>query len=149
MMGWSTEQQNRLNTEWQITQSYFPIFRFRTLPTGDVLEGTMETNSNKSYGLRLYVPNDLPNSVPDVVITSPNPVYDYHRKSLIDYNYSATMHLLSPKDGYPRICTYKSTHWNPNRTFYNVLMKVRIWLEALDAHQQTGKPLDVYLTHQL
>src|SRR5690242_4960099 len=116
MMGWSTEQQNRLNKEWEIIQSYFPIFRFRTLPTGVVLEGTMETNSNKSYGLRLYVPNDLPNSVPDVVITSPNPVYDYHRKSLIDYNYSATMHLLSPKDGYPRICTYKSTHWNPNRT---------------------------------
>jgi hypothetical protein len=148
-MGWTTEQQNRLNKEWEIIQQYFPQFQFKTGGLLVYLEGTMRTNSKKSYGLRLYIPNDMPNSVPDVVITHPYPLTDFAGKNLVDYNFSGTMHLLSPKDGYPRICTYASTRWNPNRTFYNVLMKVRIWLEALEGHRATGRPLDYYLKHQI
>jgi len=148
-MSWTTEQQARLNKEWEIIQKYFPQFGFQAYGTRLCLEGTMVTNGKNRYGLRLYVPPDMPNSVPSVVITSPNPVTDAYGKSLVEYDYSGTMHLLSSQDGYPKICTYKSTHWNPNRTFYNVLMKVRIWLEALDGHKATGNPLDYYLKHQL
>ncbi len=147
-MGWTLEQQNRLNKEWEIIQKYFPNFAFKNYNTQLCIEGWMYTNKKSGYCLRLYVPSDLPNSVPDVVITFPNPVTDYWGKSLTTYGYSGIMHLLAPRDGYPKICTYKSTYWNPNRTFYNVLMKVRIWLEALDGHKTTGKSLDNYLTHQ-
>jgi hypothetical protein len=129
-MGWTTEQQNRLNKEWEIVQQYFPQFQFKTGSSRVCLEGNMRTNSKRLYGLRLYVPDDMPNSVPDVVVTYPYPLVDFAGKNLSDYSFSSTMHLLSPKDGYPRVCTYKSTFWNPNRTFYNVLMKVRVWLEA-------------------
>lgn len=147
-MGWSSEQQVRLNKEWEIIQKYFPQFAFKTSGSIAYLDGSMQTNSKDLYWLRLFVPSDLPNSVPDVVITYPSPLTDYQGGRLTDYGYSGTMHLLSPRDGYPRICTYKNTFWNPNRTFYNVLMKSRIWLEALDAHRATGKPLDFYLKHQ-
>jgi hypothetical protein len=147
-MAWSTEQQNRLNKEWEVIQRYFPQFQFGYSGVHLCLEGEMTTNRKATYQVRLYVPNDFPNSVPEVVITWPNPVTDFHGRSLTVYQYNAAMHLLSPKDGYPRICTYKSTHWNPNRTFYNVLIKVRVWLEALDGHKATGQPLDTYLPHQ-
>ena len=147
-MGWTYEQQQRLNKEWEILQKYFPQFSFKTSGATVCLEGNIWTNSSELYSLRLYVPADLPNSVPDVVITYPYPVKDRNGRSLTDYGYSGAMHLLSPRDGYPRICTYKATFWNPNRTFYNVLMKVRIWLEALDGHRATGNPLDHYLKHQ-
>ncbi len=147
-MSWSSEQQNRLNREWDILKQYFPTFEFKNNGVQLCLEGNMYTNKRNAYHVRLYVPFDMPNSVPDVVITSPYPLRDFSGKLLIDYNYSAIMHLLSPKDGYPKVCTYKSTHWNPNRTFYNVLIKVRIWLEALDGHKDTGRPLDYYLKHQ-
>ena len=147
-MGWTVEQQNRLNKEWEIMQTYFPGFQFKYYRTNLCLEGWMNTNQGNQYKLRLYIPSDLPNVVPEVIIISPNPVTDYYGKSLFDYGYSSTMHLLSPKDGYPKICTYKATHWNPNRTFYNVLIKVRIWLEALDGHRSTGNHLDFYLKHQ-
>lgn len=147
-MAWSSEQQNRLQKEWEIIQKYFPAFAFKNIGTQLCLEGWMKTNKKNNYYIRLYVPNDVPNSVPDVVIISPNPVNDYWGKSLVSYGNSAKMHLLSPKDGYAKICTYKYTYWNPNRTFYNVLMKARIWLEALDGHQSTGKELDYYLSHQ-
>ena len=147
-MAWSQEQQNRLNKEWAIIQQYFPLFEFKTSGGVAYLDGGMFANTKNYYLLRLFVPPDMPNSVPDIVITYPNPTRDYSGRALTDYSYSATMHLLSPKDGYPRICTYKSTHWNPNRTFYNVLMKARIWLEALEGHKATGHPLDYYLKHQ-
>lgn len=147
-MSWSVEQQNRLSKEGNIIKKYFPNFQFKYYGTQLCLEGRMFTNQNNIYDVRLYVPYDIPNSVPEVIIFYPYPVKDYWGRNLTDYLHSATMHLLAPKDGYPKICTYKSTHWNPNRTFYNVLIKVRIWLEALDGHKSTGKPLDSYLPHQ-
>jgi hypothetical protein len=147
-MSWTIEQQNRLNKEWEIIQKYFPYFQFKNYGTQLCLEGWMYTNSKVGYQLRLYVPHDMPNSVPEVVITYPSQLTDYWGTKLADYQYSATMHLLSPRDGYPKICTYKSTYWNPNRTFYNVLMKVRLWLEALEGHKSTGNPIDNYLPHQ-
>jgi len=148
-MAWSIEQQNRLNKEWEIVQNYFPGFQFVNIGSHLCLEGWMTTNKRNQYGLRLYVPSDIPNSIPEIVVIYPNPVMDYWGRDLVVYQHSATMHLLTPKDGYPKICTYKATHWNPNRTFYNRLMKARIWLEALDGHKLTGQQLDYYLKHQI
>src|SRR3954463_3384561 len=148
-MAWTPEQQTRLNREWGILQTYFPRFEFKTAASLVYLDGLMQTNSKNWYSVRLYVPADMPNSVPEVVITYPNPLKDYYGKHITDYLHSAVMHLLSPRDGFPKVCTYKSTYWNPNRTFYNVLIKVRIWLEALEGHQVTGKPLDHFLKHQV
>ncbi|SRR5258708_189082 len=147
-MSWSSEQQLRLTREWEIVQKYFPKLELKYYGSQLCVEGYMYTNKNTLYSIRLYVPEDMPNSVPDVVITYPSPVTDHWGRNLTVYQHSATMHLLSPRDGYPKICTYKATHWNPNRTFYNVLIKVRIWLEALEGHKSTGKPLDTYLPHQ-
>ena len=147
-MGWTAEQQNRLNREWEIVQKYFPAFQFKNYGTYACLEGWMRTNNSNPYQMRLYIPNDMPNSVPDIVILYPNPITDFYGRKLVDYGYSGTMHLLSPRDGFPKICTYKATYWNPNRTFYNVLMKSRIWLEAFDGHKSTGNKLDYYLKHQ-
>lgn len=147
-MGWSLEQQQRLGREWEIVQQYFPGFELKTAGSLVYADGPMRTNSKTLYMLRLYVPSDMPNSVPDVVITYPNPLTDFNGTSLSAYSYSGAMHLLTARDGCPRICTYKATFWNPNRTFYNVLMKARIWLEALEGHKSTGLPLDYYLKHQ-
>jgi hypothetical protein len=147
-MGWTYEQQNRLQKEIDILNQFFPAFTFTNVGTNVCVEGWMTTNKKNNYKIRLYIPSDLPYSVPDVVITSPYPVKGYLSKNLLDYGTSATMHLLSPRDGYPKICHYRSVNWNANVTFYKVLMKVRIWLEALDGHISTGNSLEYYLTHQ-
>ena len=148
-MGWSSEQQNRLQKEIEILNRYFPSFNFTNVFGQVCLEGWMITNAKNSYKIRLYVPNDVPYSVPDVVITYPSPVTDYWGNILTNLGASSTMHLLGPKDNFPKICTYNSTHWNSNVTFYKVLIKVRLWLEALDGHKKTGNQLDYYLKHQL
>ena len=133
-MGWSTEQQNRLQKELEILSFYFPKFDYVYVGQQLCLEGWMRTNSNNDYKIRLYVTADLPYSVQDVVITDPNPITDYSGTNLTSLGPTAAMHLLTPKDGLPKICTYRPANWNANVTFYKVLVKVRIWLEALDGH---------------
>lgn len=147
-MGWSYEQQQRLQKEQDIVSKYFPSFSFVNVASQLCLEGWMRTNSGSNYKLRLYVPNDLPYSVPDVVITYPSPIRDFNSNDLVTIGSSSSMHLLNPRDNCPKICTYRATNWNSNITFYKVLVKVRIWLEALDGHKRTGKSLDYFLTHQ-
>ncbi|RYY51421.1 MAG: hypothetical protein EOO06_00015 [Chitinophagaceae bacterium] len=147
-MGFTHEQQGRLQKEIDILAQYFPSFSFINSGGNVCLEGWMNTNSRNNYKLRLYVPQDIPYSVPDVVIVSPTSLRDYSGMLLTDHGASGSMHLLTPRDGYPKICTYKSTNWNSNVTFYKVLMKVRLWLEALDGHKSNGLPLDYYLKHQ-
>src|SRR4051812_3810103 len=104
-MGWSNEQQIRLNKEWEILQKYFPGFQFKSNGASNYIEGWMKTNYGNQYQLRLYIPLDMPNSVPDVVVTYPNPITDYYGRSLAEFNPSPTMHLLNPRDGFPKICT--------------------------------------------
>lgn len=147
-MAWTYEQQVRLQKEFDIISQYFPNLTLAKVGANDCIEGYMYTNNRTLYRIRLYIPTDLPYSVPDVVITYPNPVKDYVGKDLVLHGSSATMHLLSDRDGYPKICTYRATNWNSNVTFYKVLIKVRLWLEALDGHIRTGQPLDYFLKHQ-
>lgn len=147
-MAWTFEQQNRLQKEKDILSKYFPNFEFVYVSNRVCLEGWMTTNAKSWYKIRLYVPTDLPYSVPDVVIISPNPITNYYGATLVSLGASSSMHLLSPIDGYPKICTYRSSNWNSNITFYKVLIKVRIWLEAFDGHKATGNNLDYYLKHQ-
>lgn len=147
-MAWTYEQQTRLQKEMDILSQYFPGFSFKQYGSILCLEGTMRTNSKNSYGIRLYVPSDIPYSVPDVTIISPQNISDYWGRSLVSLGASASMHLLAPRDNCAKICTYRSTNWNSNITFYKVLIKVRMWLEALDGHRQTGNPMDYYLKHQ-
>ena len=148
-MGWTNEQQKRLNKETEVLRQYFTDFKIKYLDLQICFEGWMTTNLNNKYFLRLYVPHDMPNSVPEVVILYPENLIDYNGKRVVDLHQNQSMHLLFPKSGYPNICTYKPTHWHPGITFYNVLVKARIWLEAFDGHRITGKPLDHYLKHQL
>jgi hypothetical protein len=147
-MGWTYEQQSRLQKEIDILNQYFPSFQYTYVENQLCVEGWMVTNGKSNYKIRLYVPHDLPYSVPDVVIIFPSPINDFHGRNLATIGASANMHLLSSVNGYPRICTYRTINWNANITFYKVLMKIRLWLEALDGHLKTGNNIDFYLKHQ-
>ncbi|GIV35156.1 MAG: hypothetical protein KatS3mg031_2691 [Chitinophagales bacterium] len=147
-MIWTPAQQKRLEKELELLHIYFPSFKPRYLFQQILLEGWMTTNLKNRYLIRLYVPADMPNSIPEVVITYPGSLTDYHGKKLSDYQQDMHMHLLKPRDGFPSLCTFKPSHWHPNLTFYNVLIKARMWLEAYEGHRISGKPIDYYLKHQ-
>jgi ubiquitin-protein ligase len=144
-MGWSLVQQRRLQVERQALAEKFPRFQWinPTDPNNTKVEGYLRINSKMFYKIRLYVPSDFPNSRPDMVVISPYPLTGYEGKVLKVMDYS--MHILSPRDGYVKICHYHD--WVPNLTLYAVVIKGRLWLEALESHKQTGLPIDHFLRH--
>ena len=59
---------------------------------------------------------------------------------------SHSMHTLTGENGCVRVCHYGYEDWAPNRiTLYQIIIKVRIWLEMYEWHLKTGKTLDEFL----
>lgn len=149
-MPWTYEQQNRLQLEKKYIKQFFPSFEWfnPTLPGSAYIEGWMKSNAGNQYKLRLIIPYDVPNSVPVLLVMYPKPLYNYYSQNMANLGFSALMHVLTPVDGYVQICHYKSSLWTPSITFYKVLIKGRLWIEAYEGHKKTGNFIDKYLRHQ-
>ena len=61
-------------------------------------------------------------------------------------NASHPMHTLTGENGCTRICHYGPSQWHLGVYLYQVVVKVRIWLEVYENHLKTGYPLDKYLS---
>lgn len=142
-MPWTALQRERLGVEKGILERYFAgkvKWIDPTICGKTKVEIEMITNNNKIYHLRLYVPSDYPNSLPDLVVArSPKP--------MPARGVSASMHTLGTRDGCVKICHYYHRRWSPESTFYEIFVKGRVWLEAYEGHRKTGKNLDYYLGH--
>ncbi|MBO5808775.1 MAG: hypothetical protein J6R15_05440 [Bacteroidales bacterium] len=134
--------QDRLNLEYNILSRYFKPKQFRL--TNDELLFAVQTNSLKVYTLRVDLTNDYPYNVPKAFITNPKPLRDKWGNPMIDASHS--MHTLPAENGCTRICHYGSIDWGPNVSLYQIIIKIRIWLEMYENHLKTGAPLDRYLT---
>lgn len=146
-MSWTSSQQTRLQTERIILTKYFSGFEWKNPTDSDntTIEGYLKTNSGNRYRVRVYVPADFPNSRPQIVVLDPHPLTGYGGVDLNRSAPSMATHILSPRDGYVSICHYKD--WLPNLTLYLVVLKGRLWLEALEGHRRTGRPIDYFLSH--
>lgn len=140
--------QARLAGELPILKQYFPSFRWKLDGTTVTVEGTVKTNSGKEYKLRIELPNDYPSSVPAMYVIEPKPLRGMRGWDLAELGANPLMHTLSPKNGAVAICHYHPDFWDPQQTIYKVVVKGRIWLEALEAHVRTELPMDTYLAHQ-
>ena len=101
------------------------------------------TNSKKLYTLRVDL-DQFPESIPKVFITKM-----LKSKNGKDLNGpSHEMHTLSSEHGYTRICHYGNSSWRPNVALNKVYLKCRVWLEAYEAHLQTGDNICDYLGTQ-
>jgi len=108
------------------------------------VEVEVSCTNEKKYVLRVYIPNDFPNSCPSVVVFSPNGILRRANGSFLR-NASRSDHVLPSKDGYTQICHFRSDIWMGDATLSQVVKKGVIWLEAYELHLQTGDPLDKFL----
>lgn len=132
----------RLTTEARILAKYFPTFAVQT----GVVTGTLTSNSETTYGIRLDTPS-FPEKMPSVYVTSPV-LYTHDGRRLSQLEPSGRMHILNPDPaGNPQICHWHPRLWATDVTLYQVIMKARVWLEAWEQHRLTGQPLDRYLPH--
>ena len=136
-MSWSKAQCLRILEERDMLSAYFPgkvTWRDRATK----VEIRMTTNSDNEYCLRVYLPDDFPNSVPDmVIIESPQPMPDWQSGS--------QTHTRKRRDGFLRICHYRRARWDCDNYLYHVFLKGRLWLEAYEAYLRTSEPVDQFL----
>ena len=145
MMPWSNSQQKRLAMEKGILEEYFGS-RVSWIDPGHEtkVEIRVSCSNDKQYTLRIYVPEDFPNSCPNMVVRAP--MLRSFFPHLYLHQYPGDNHTGYTIDGYSGICHFRPNLWKANNTLYQVFMKGMIWLEAYEAHLRTGEPLSRYLS---
>ncbi len=102
----------------------------------------IQTNSLRCYVVKIDLSDNYPYNIPKVFITSPKPLLTRSGGSMLQASHS--MHTLTGENGCVRVCHYV-IGWAPNRiTLYQIIIKVRIWLEMYECHLKTGKTLDEF-----
>lgn len=145
-MPWNERQRSRLALERKLLKEMFPeedIITWIHRRENTKVEIQISTNRNNPYKLRVYIPEDFPNSVPEMVVCdSPNP--------MPNWNASHVNHTLDQRDGCVSICHYYWRRWSPNKNkLWEIFKKGRHWLEAYESSLETGKPIDFYLDAML
>lgn len=143
-MPWSASQRQRLGFEKDLLEKYFGNRVTWIDPTGDTKTEVRVTCSNdRQYTLRVYLPADFPNSVPDMIVKTPS-MCELKRRdgsALV----GSPDHVYGSRDGCTKICHFRPNLWRCDNTLYQVVMKGLIWLEAYQAHLRTGSNLSTYL----
>lgn len=144
-MVFSEAQKRRFAEEEKILEQYFPnsVKWFNRETNNMKVEIKMTTNSNKSYTLRVCIPDDFPNSCPELYVCDPPRPLKTKEGTEIDAG--TQFHSYGTKDGLTTICHFVSSQWTNEYTLYQVFMKGRIWLEAYEIHLRTGKPMADFL----
>ncbi len=146
-MAWSESQRYRLAIEKKILEEHLPGFSFFNPTDNTYVSGRFESNSKKSYEVRIVIPSGFPDECPKAYITHPNPLWGYNQsKTIKSYETSHEMHTLtSHPNGWVQVCHFKQSRWNASHTIVKVLIKVRIWIEAYEGHLSTGKFINHYV----
>lgn len=147
-MPWSESQRCRLALERTILEKYFKDDVKWLEPTGETtVELTLRSNSDTDYKLRVYLPNDFPNSCPHMAVVFPVQLMMKNGRSLplLDDRF----HTLGlTVDGFTKLCHHSPELWTADNTLFQVFMKGRLWIEAYEGHLETGDTMEVYLRHQ-
>lgn len=140
-MPWSQAQRSRLALERKLLKERFPEEDITWIHPHEntKVEIKISTNRDNSYKLRVYIPEDFPNSVPEMVVCdSPNP--------MPEWNESHINHTLMQREGFVNICHHYYRRWSPNKNkLWEVFKKGRLWLEAYESSLETGKSMNFYL----
>lgn len=145
-MNWTREQAVRLDEEVRLLWEHGLPFTWDDPPACTHLTGTLCTRSGTHYLIRLCLPGDYPASPPRAYVLSP---YLVTRDGGPLPHPSASMHTLAPdQEGHIQICHSHPYRWNERAdNLVKVAAKLRLWLEAYEAHWATGEPIDHYLPH--
>ncbi len=144
-MAWSDTQKHRLATERAVLAERFPDFEFCNPTAQLTIEGRYWSSQSTSYFLVVKVPPGYPDECPSTYICWPSPLRG-RDKPLEDYGSTHDMHVWETDvPGWTKICTYNPTRWRSSETVERVLHKAFLWIEAYEAHIETGEPIAHYL----
>lgn len=132
----------RLAAEEQLVRQYFPDFQFYNRTSNTYVEGWAHTNSGNWYKGRISLPADYPFAEPKLYVLHTLWTRDGRKISALGVSHS--FHVLgSGPGGGIKICHTRT--WEASKTCVQVLLKLVMWLEAYEAHRNTGKDLAEFL----
>jgi hypothetical protein len=141
--------QNRLATEIELLDEQFPnryVFRDINTPC-PWLDCSIVSQTGKHYRLKIII-DGYPAQMPTVYILYPQKLFDKQGRDLAEIGVNGSMHLLSPdEENNIQICHYHESEWTGRQLLTHVMIHAKIWIDALEYHQETGQPLDHYLKH--
>ena len=134
----------RKQYETAILERYFPKrYVFAKVKNQSVLQVGIKSQSSKVYQLCVVLPVDYPCSMPDVYIVFPKALKDCNGKSIKAFSHE--FHTLECNKEKVQVCHFLPSNWNPQKSLYLVIMKVKIWVESYEFHLATGKSINDYL----
>ena len=145
-MGWTSGQRQRLGVEKSILEKHFSscVTWISPANVNAKIDAFIKCNSGKQYTLRVYIPNDFPNSCPNMVIKEPEsriPDFPDLRSSRI---------FQRNHEGYLLICHSNVSKWNTETTLFEVFVKGQLWLEAYEDHLPRREIVDaIFDKHSL
>ncbi|MCX5674657.1 MAG: hypothetical protein NTX87_06580 [Planctomycetota bacterium] len=113
---------------------------------GAIVDGWAQTNGGQAiYRGKLVLTPNFPYEEPELFVLSPNPLWMHGGlKTINSLGTSHDYHTRSNgPDGCVQICHTDS--WDASLTCVFVLTKLHLWLEAYEAHLQTGETIATYL----
>lgn len=142
---WTEHQQRRLAAERQVLKHTFSGFEFVN-PTGEMtVEGHHKSSQSTTYFIVVSIPPGYPDECPSTYIAWPSPLRGLD-KPLEEYGSTHDMHVWeTDRPGWTKICTYNPTRWRSSDTLERVLHKAMLWIEAYEAHIDTGRPIAAFL----
>ena len=129
-------QRERLKYEKGFLEKYFSGEKFpKRMKNGDAtFERDVKTSNGNIYRLRIYVGENYPRQLPELVVCgSPKP--------MPKWGVSHETHTYEPKDGLLRICFFHPFRWTSENRLYEVFNKGEEWLEAYEQHLVTGEKM--------
>jgi hypothetical protein len=144
-MTWDKHQQYRLAVEKRILREHMPDFEFHD-PLGDArVEGRWTSSRGVSYRLVVTVPPGFPDECPSCYVAEPCPLVGFHQE-VTSYGNSHAMHTwTTDRAPWVRICTYRPERWSADHSIEKVLQKAMLWIEAYEAHCESGRPISAFL----
>lgn len=144
-MAWNEQQRYRLAVEKRILDEHMPDFRFYRPTEETYIEGEWKSSKGNRYRIVVMLPEAYPDECPSCYIADPSPLMG-REKALVDYGNSHEMHLWQTDvPGWTRVCTYRPACWTASHSIEKVIQKAMLWLEAYEAHKDTGRPIADFL----
>ena len=129
-------QRKRLKDEKDFLEKYFSGEKFpKRMKNGDpIFERDVKFSNGNIYRLRIYVGENYPHQLPDLVVCgSPKP--------MPKWAVSHETHTYQLKDELLRICFFHPIRWTRENRLYEVFNKGEEWLEAYEKHLVTGEKM--------
>lgn len=144
-MAWTPAQQQRLSVEKRLLEEHHLDFSFEN-PTGDTtLEGGWRSSQSTHYHLVIRIPPGFPDECPSTYIAWPSPLRG-REQDIEAYGSNHAMHTWeTDRPGWAKLCTFHPHRWHGRYTLVNIVHKAFLWIEAYEAHMETGEPIASYL----